>query len=212
MMKRLFYKLYTWPLRQIRRRQSMQVPLYALEERHIAHTQWLTDRVALLHKLHRGGTVAELGVDEGTFSQAILSICQPKELHLIDLWKEPAKLKRIGAQFSKDIREGRIKLHQGPSVVLAAKFPDAFFDWIYIDTDHSYATTIRELELYAPKIKAGGIIAGHDFITGNWEDMVRYGVIEAVYEFCSKYEWEILYLTTELDVFPSFALQKISIR
>ncbi len=39
--------------------------------------------------------------------------------------------------------------------------------------------------------------------------MKRYGVIEAVYEFCSKYNWEILFLTTELETNPSFAIKKI---
>ena len=37
-------------------------------------------------------------------------------------------------------------------------FKDDYFDWIYIDTDHSYPTTIGELEAYAPKIKENGII------------------------------------------------------
>jgi hypothetical protein len=72
-----------------------------------------------------------------------------------------------------------------------------------------YKTTTDELQSYHLKIKPNGIIAGHDFILGNWDGIVRYGVIEAVYEFCVKYNWEIIYLTTELYTNPSFAIRKI---
>jgi hypothetical protein len=70
--------------------------------------------------------------------------------------------------------------------------------------------TIAELNLYSKKIKQGGIIAGHDYIIGNWTDMIRYGVIEAVYEFCVNNEWEIIYITMELNENPSFAIRKIN--
>lgn len=39
--------------------------------------------------------------------------------------------------------------------------------------------------------------------------MVRYGVIEAVYEFCAKYDWELLYITAENEGNPSFAIRRI---
>ena len=55
-----------------------------------------------------------------------------------------------------------------------------------------------------------GIIAGHDYILGNWDGLVRYGVIESVYEFCVRYNWEIIFLTTELNNSPSFAIRRIT--
>ena len=58
-------------------------------------------------------------------------------------------------------------------------------------------------------MKKGGIIAGHDYIIGNWNDGHRYGVIEAVREFCLKYHWEMIYLTHELDDHPSFAIREM---
>ena len=88
--------------------------------------------------------------------------------------------------------------------------PDSYFDWVYLDTDHTYDTTRRELELLRPKMKKGGIIAGHDYIFGNWDDGHRYGVIEAVREFCLTYQWEMIFLTHELDDHPSFAIREIA--
>lgn len=56
-------------------------------------------------------------------------------------------------------------------------------------------------------MKKGGIIAGHDFIVGEIDVPWKYGVIEAVYEFCKKYNWEIIYLTMERGISPSFAIR-----
>lgn len=82
-------------------------------------------------------------------------------------------------------------------------------DWIYIDTDHSYETTRDELRLYASKVKDGGIIAGHDYVKGNWITTYRYGVIEAVHEFCVGNDWELIYLTAEPLESQSFAIRKV---
>ena len=59
------------------------------------------------------------------------------------------------------------------------------------------------------KIKPNGFIAGHDYLLGNWNGLVRYGVREAVYEFCTKYNWEIVFLTSEINNSPSFAIKEI---
>jgi hypothetical protein len=90
-----------------------------------------------------------------------------------------------------------------------ASVQDNYFDWVYLDTDHTYETTRRELELLRSKMKKGGIIAGHDYLMGNWNAGHRYGVIEAVREFCLKYDWEMIFLTHELDIPPSFAIRQI---
>ena len=103
-----------------------------------------------------------------------------------------------------------VTVHRNNCVEAAKKFKDGYFDWIYIDTDHSYKTTIKELEAYRNKIKHNGFIAGHDYLLGNWNGWVRYGVKEAVYEFCTKYNWEIVFLTSEINNSPSFAIKDIN--
>ena len=58
-------------------------------------------------------------------------------------------------------------------------------------------------------MKPNGIIAGHDYILENWNGMVRYGVKEAVYEFCVKYNWEIIYITMENKEHPRFDIKAL---
>ena len=44
---------------------------------------------------------------------------------------------------------------------------------------------------------------------GNWASGYKYGVIEAVAEFCVKRNWKIAYVTADYTENPSFAIRKI---
>ncbi len=209
----MFKKILRPLIKKINKKISAAIPKYALREEHVKNAKLLTTREELLKLLPSNGIVAELGVDQGGFSEMIWSINKPQKLHLVDFWGSKrynqAKRSAVEAKFAQEIKDCKIEINLGLSTDVVAQFTDRYFDWIYIDTTHSYETTIEELELYRPKIKENGIIAGHDYIIGNWDGLVRYGVIEAVYEFCVKYDWEILYLTNELNIKPSFAIRKI---
>jgi len=190
------------------------VPLTQLTELNTKNTRLLATRLDLLHLMPKNGVVAELGVDKGDFSTEILKLTLPKKLHLVDIWHtkryDSKKKNYVQERFQQEANSGKLAINIGLSTEVADSFEDSYFDWIYIDTDHSYNTTIQELEKYRLKLKKGGIIAGHDFVRGSWKGLVRYGVIEAVYEFCVKYNWEIIFLTSEIDINPSFAIREIS--
>jgi hypothetical protein len=212
--ERSLYRNIIRPLtKKFNKKISSAIPKYELTDEHVKNAKLLATREDLLKLLPKDGVVAELGVDTGGFSEKIFSITSPKKMHLIDLWgdKRYNQLKRAGveAKFAKEIKEGNVEINLGLSTEVVNQFEDGYFDWIYIDTSHSYETTFAELELYKTKLKKDGIIAGHDYIVGNWEGNVRYGVIEAVHEFCVKDKWEILYITNELYIKPSFAIRKI---
>jgi hypothetical protein len=64
-------------------------PKAELSEKHICNLRVLTNREALLEQLPKGGNIAELGVDQGDFSQKILETCRPAHLHLVDVWNSP---------------------------------------------------------------------------------------------------------------------------
>jgi hypothetical protein len=193
--------------------ESRNIPIYEFEQKHINNLKLLLNRKELLKWLPKNAVVAELGVDEGFFSQQIVSICRPQKLHLIDYWGmqrySQEKRKKVEAQFVEQIKLGSVEINLGLSTMVVDQFRDNYFDWIYIDTDHSYKTTLEELVKFEPKMKVGGIITGHDYINGFWNGLVRYGVVEAVHEFCVKHDWEMLYQTSELQDHPSFAIRKI---
>lgn len=43
------------------------------------------------------------------------------------------------------------------------QFEDESLDFVYIDGEHTYDGVNKDIELYLPKIKKGGYIAGHDY-------------------------------------------------
>jgi len=122
------------------------------------------------------------------------------------LWRELADTETDGV---RKTAANSVAINLGLSIEVGRTFPDAYFDWIYIDTDHSYPTTRDELAVYESKMKPGGIIAGHDYVMGNWRGSLKFGVIEAVHEFCIARNWELLYVTTEQTTNASFAIRKI---
>lgn len=65
----------------------------------------------------------------------------------------------------------------------AALYGDASLDYVYIDADHHYEPVCRDIDAWLPKVKPGGIIAGHDFCP-----YTGYGVIQAVTERFEKVE------------------------
>lgn len=188
-------------------------PRLSFETRHVQNLVSLKDRIELIKQLPTKAVVAEIGVNEGDFSQQILSVCAPQKLVLIDVWASKryhgGLFEKVKNRFAAEIKNGTIEIIRDLSFGAIASCENHFFDWVYLDTDHSYATTHRELELLRLKMKPGGIIAGHDYIIGNWNGGIRYGVIEAVRAFCIKYNWEMIYLTHELDNHPSFAIREI---
>lgn len=209
------YKSTVLPVvRKVNTKASKNIPIYKLSDVHIRNAKLITNREELLRILPQNGVVAELGVDEGDFSSLILSINKPKKLHLIDFWGSKRynqdKRKKVESRFQGNIENKTVEINLGLSTTVVDDFKDNYFDWVYIDTSHSYKTTIEELELYRKKVKVDGIIAGHDYILGNWDGLVRYGVIEAVYEFCIRHNWEIIFLTTELNESLSFAIRRIA--
>jgi|LakMenEpi03Aug12_release.lakeMendotaPanAssembly.Ray.scaffolds.fasta_scaffold1086252_2 predicted O-methyltransferase YrrM len=42
-------------------------------------------------------------------------------------------------------------------------FPDSYFSFIFIDAGHSYDQVTKDLKQWFPKLKPGGIFAGHDY-------------------------------------------------
>lgn len=75
------------------------------------------------------------------------------------------------------------KLHNtvlliGDSRKLANKFAQESLDAVYIDARHEYEHAKNDLNLWGPKVKRDGVIAGHDYNEKDWP-----GVIQAVHEY-----------------------------
>lgn len=190
-----------------------------LEEKHLENCKIVSDKIVLLEKMPKHGVCAEIGTAHGGLTSKILEIMKPKKIHLVDLWGKRNYSERhynedafnyVNKRFEKEIGSNLVEINRGFSHEELVKFPEEYFDWVYIDTDHSHETTVKELEAVRTKMKKDGIISGHDFIQGEWNSGIRYGVVEAITDFCVKYDFELIYLTMETHMHHSFAIRKIS--
>ena len=192
-----------------------QIPIFQLEKKNISNLKIKLNRLEILKELKKGSICAELGVAYGEFSDQVLETVKPKLLVLVDSYPnkgnfvDEGNLKYIEKKYQKLVEEKEIQIVNDDSIKAASMFKDNFFDWIYIDTTHSYHQTLGELRAWKNKIKSDGYILGHDYIMGNWVDDIKYGVQEAVHQFCVEENWEIVYLTAIIGENTSFGIKKI---
>jgi len=156
-------------------------------------------RYELVAQLPRRGRVAELGTDRGDFALHILSAAEPIELHLVDL-----DLRQVPAALRAD---SRVVLHGGVSHRMIERFPDAYFDWVYVDGDHSYAGVMRDAHATAAKVKPGGYLVFNDFAhTDPW--LGAYGVHRAVVEFAVTRLWPFAWFAYQESALYDVALRR----
>jgi hypothetical protein len=151
-----------------------------------------------LNELGLNGIGIEIGVAEGNYSEILLKTSNLKTLYLLDIWEtydpilpnEPQEIirKPYGEMRYKNVIKNmakygdRTKIIRGDSKEVFKQFPDYFFDFIYIDADHSYENALQDINNWYPKCKINGVFAGHDYIN----EMTRRGwcgVKQAVDEF-----------------------------
>ncbi len=71
----------------------------------------------------------------------------------------------------------RITKIKAPSIEAASQFADGSLDLVYIDGNHGYLDVLEDIAAWLPKVKPGGLLAGHDY-----DQIRRPGVPRAVSE------------------------------
>jgi len=191
----------------IEQRRAMWPLARPLESRHIQNSGIVENRVNMLEYMPKNAVCAELGIFLGDFSEKILRLTLPAKLHLIDL--DSIAIKNAEKRFAQQISGGIVQVHHGDSAHMVLLMPDKYFDWVYIDADHSYEGVKRDLEAVRPKLKTGGMIALNDYIFFAPSDFVKYGVIEAVNEFCIEYDFELLFLALQGRTYNDVVIRKL---
>ncbi len=174
------------------------VPSRDLDDELVRDCRFCSTRLAMLDLLPRNGRVAELGTFRGEFAREILARNAPSELHVIDL---------DYSQFDQAVRaDPRVKCHQGLTDQKIGKFPDEYFEWIYIDAGHGYADVLGDARASAGKLKPGGYLVFNDFAHID-PSLGRYGVHRAVVDFALEKRWPL-----RLFAFHGYALYDVALQ
>jgi len=130
----------------------------------------------LLNERHLLGCGAELGVYAGESSARLLNKWRGRHLVSIDPWQQAevtgssdaadpagagsdvlyetsrARLERFGARSS---------IWRATSAEAADRLPDGCLDFVCLHADDDDASVTRDLEMWFPKVRPGGVLAGH---------------------------------------------------
>ena len=153
-------------------------------------------REFVLEMMPKEAVCAEIGVLHGQFSTRILEITEPKKLYLIDpylfeLYKTKQQVEtglaeqagqddmdnryiHVYKKFGYEVFIGQVSFIRSKSAAACRVFGADFFNWIYIDGDHTVEGALADLRNYTPLVKAGGFITGDDI------DRPPFGVTEAL--------------------------------
>jgi len=182
----------------------------------------INDLTSLIGK----GKGVEIGVFQGYFSREILSKWEGT-LYMVDVWRG------LGDEYEdmsnhnnhsdafvttmKNIEghEDRGIMIRATSKIASEIFEDESLDFVYIDANHAYDFVAEDIKLWFPKLKKGGIFAGHGYLGMDWnadpnfcpngKDKYIYtntyqgtqyyngifGVNPAVDEFCKEHNYEV---------------------
>jgi len=134
-------------------------------------------------------TMVEIGSYQGE-STIIFhdNIPKLKILHAVDPWingyapgdvcSDEYSMETVEKNF--DLRTSefeKIFKHKSTSVNFSKMIDDGSLDFVYIDGDHSYESCKQDIITWLPKLKKGGVIAGHDYLASCF-----LGVVKAVEE------------------------------
>lgn len=159
------------------------------------------------------GLAAEVGVFGGDYS-SILKSHWRGILMLIDSWRHwhenylndvansdhESHIKRMAEVAMKFVERSDVVMVRASSGVAANLLADESLDWVYIDANHSYQSVVQDIHAWLPKVRRGGILAGHDY---GAPPEVGFGVKQAVDEIFG------LRVKTTLDAYSSWYVDKL---
>jgi len=160
---------------------------------------------------------AEIGVWKGAYAASFCAASPKMHMLCVDPWQsypawqdtknslEPAAQERLMAEAYqsalRNLKPYNVTIHREFSHNTAQFIPDASLDFVYIDSNHVYDAVVEDLTLWAPKVRSGGIVAGHDFRVFSNKPTIH--VVRAVTDYTQAHGIDPWFLTGS-DRTPSF--------
>lgn len=136
------------------------------------------------------GTGVEVGTFEGYNALGACRFSKLETLYCVDPYKE--YVCEIGAYmetFSQEVwddfyllAQKRLKDYPAKFLRMTSKEGSEFLpddlDFVYLDGDHSTQAVLKDIRLWYPKVKVGGLLGGHDAVESEVKQALTQWVIE----------------------------------
>ena len=137
---------------------------------------------------------AEIGVCFGRYSEILCQNIPGLKLIAVDSWNNK---KNVTGE-----KNTKIKLAPYNALVVKSNSMDALkyvendrLDFVFIDADHNYDSVSDDIREWSKKVRAGGIVSGHDYYV--FENSGNRGVVDAVDDYVKNHGIELF--TTSWD-------------
>jgi len=138
--------------------------------------------------------IVEIGVWKGELSKMIIEQCNPEYFMMVDpllveynhfegyscTMGEKPKTQRQLDNISKRLEKYDADFMRMTSVEASQLVPEESVDFVFIDGLHTYDAITEDIQLWLPKIKHGGMLAGDDFKGGKYAKVVQRAIDDTV--------------------------------
>jgi hypothetical protein len=134
----------------------------------------------------------EVGTEQGKFAEEIcrdnpgvlLTCVDPYQAYdRYEQHQTQDKLDRFYGEAKARLAPHGVHIMRRPSVEAAALFEHESLDFVFIDANHAYEYVRDDIAAWAPVVRRGGMVAGHDYKPeGQERKPLPFGVIQAVTE------------------------------
>lgn len=141
---------------------------------------------------------AEIGVRKGHYSKVLCEKIKGLKIYCVDPWASYRNRRPTQEQADAIFETAKSYLKDYDAVFvrktsLAAvdDFEDGSLDFVYIDGMHEFDYVMTDIICWTPKVRIGGIVAGHDYVDG-----FACGVVNAVRAYTYAHhitEWYLTY-------------------
>ena len=111
---------------------------------------------------------AEIGVFRGDYSQVLCDTIPGLKLICIDPWmpylgKSERRMGKIFRTTRERLKDYNVVIERKTSVEAVGSVPNDSLDFVYIYGMHEFDFVMADIILWEPKVRRGGIVAGHDY-------------------------------------------------
>jgi hypothetical protein len=198
---------------------TMEAPKWpaVLRQEHIDGARLMANRVDMLSVLEvpERSVIAEVGVEYGDFSQALIERFRPREFHAFDLFPMSDRdglphIEYYRRRLASNGASAQVKIYEGDSSTQLAQRPDESYDLIYIDGDHTYEGVRKDAHVSLRKMKRHGLLVFNDYKMQDHLYNVAFGVVHVVNDLCVNHGFRMTHFALQNSMFCDVVLERAS--